>query len=242
MRYISLRNINVFYDQKQVLESVNLDINRTDFIGVIGPNGGGKTTLMKTILKQVTFSGEVHYHIPNLRIGYMPQLQDVDKSFPISVKDVVVSGLQSEKGVWGRYGKDEYKRAETLLEMAGINNLSNRAIGELSGGEFQRAMLCRAVISNPHILILDEPTNFVDNRFEKELYELLKTLNEQMAIVMVSHDLGTITSYIKTIVCVNRIVHHHHSNKITPMQLDQYDCPIQLIYHGDIPHTVLEHH
>ncbi|MBR5000293.1 MAG: metal ABC transporter ATP-binding protein [Rikenellaceae bacterium] len=242
MRYISLRNINVFYDQKQVLESVNLDINRTDFIGVIGPNGGGKTTLMKTILKQVPFSGEVHYHISNLRIGYMPQLQDVDKSFPISVKDVVVSGLQSEKGVWGRYGKDEYKRAETLLEMAGINNLSNRAIGELSGGEFQRAILCRAVISNPHVLILDEPTNFVDNRFEKELYELLKTLNEQMAIVMVSHDLGTITSYIKTIVCVNRIVHHHHSNKITPMQLDQYDCPIQLIYHGDIPHTVLEHH
>ncbi|MBO5873907.1 MAG: metal ABC transporter ATP-binding protein [Rikenellaceae bacterium] len=242
MRYISLRNINVFYDQKQVLESVNLDINRTDFIGVIGPNGGGKTTLMKTILKQVPFSGEVHYHIPNLRIGYMPQLQDVDKSFPISVKDVVVSGLQSEKGVWGRYGKDEYKRVETLLEMAGINNLSNRAIGELSGGEFQRAILCRAVISNPHVLILDEPTNFVDNRFEKELYELLKTLNEQMAIVMVSHDLGTITSYIKTIVCVNRIVHHHHSNKITPMQLDQYDCPIQLIYHGDIPHTVLEHH
>ena len=242
MEYISLCNINVFYDQKQVLEEVNLDINSTDFIGVIGPNGGGKTTLMKTILKQVPFSGDVHYHKPDLRVGYMPQLQDVDKSFPISLKDVVVSGLQSEKGLWGRYGKEDYKRAEKLLEMAGVKDLSNRAIGELSGGEFQRAMLCRAVISNPHVLILDEPTNFVDNRFEKELYELLKILNEQMAIVMVSHDLGTITSYIKTIVCVNRTVHHHHSNKITPEQLNQYDCPIQLVSHGDIPHIVLEHH
>ncbi len=242
MKYILLRNINVFYDQKQVLEAVNLDIDSNDFIGVIGPNGGGKTTLMKTILKQISFEGVVEYHKSDLKIGYMPQLQNVDKSFPISLLDVVVSGLQSEKGITGRYRREDYKRAEVLLEMAGINDLSHKAIGELSGGEFQRAMLCRAVISNPHVLILDEPANFVDNRFEKELYELLKVLNEQMAIIMVSHDLGTITSYIKTIVCVNRTVHHHHSNKITPEQLNRYDCPIQLVCHGDVPHIVLEHH
>ena len=115
-------------------------------------------------------------------------------------------------------------------------------MGEVSGGQLQRALLCRAVISNPKLLILDEPTNFVDNQFEKELYRLLHELNRRMAIVMVSHDIGTITSVVKEIVCVNRHVHRHHSNVLTEEQLRNYDCPIQIISHGNIPHTVLEHH
>ena len=106
----------------------------------------------------------------------------------------------------------------------------------------QRALLCRALISDPKLLILDEPTNFVDNKFEKELYEILASLNDRMAIVMVSHDLGTITSYVKSIVCVNRTVHRHNTNNITPEQLANYNCPIQLITHGDVPHTVLKRH
>jgi zinc transport system ATP-binding protein len=128
MKYISLRNINVFYDQKQVLEAVNLDIDSNDFIGVIGPNGGGKTTLMKTILKQISFEGVVEYHKSDLKIGYMPQLQNVDKSFPISLLDVVVSGLQLEKGITGRYRREDYKRAEVLLEMAGIKNIRTKCL------------------------------------------------------------------------------------------------------------------
>lgn len=106
----------------------------------------------------------------------------------------------------------------------------------------QRALLCRAIIMNPRLLILDEPTNFVDNRFENELYSMLEELNKRMAIIMVSHDLGTITSIVKSIVCVNRTVHRHDSNIITPEQLENYRCPIQIITHGTIPHTVLSDH
>lgn len=106
----------------------------------------------------------------------------------------------------------------------------------------QRALLCRAVIADPRLLILDEPANFVDNRFERELYESLRTLNQRMAILMVSHDIGTISSVVKEIVCVNRRVHRHRSNRLTEEQLRNYDCPIQLLTHGSLPHTVLEHH
>jgi zinc transport system ATP-binding protein len=116
------------------------------------------------------------------------------------------------------------------------------AIGQLSGGQQQKVLLCRAIIANPELLILDEPNTYVDNKFEGELYEMLKELNERMAIVMVSHDIGTITSYVKSIACVNRSLHHHHSNRITETQLAAYDCPIQLITHGRVPHTVLEKH
>lgn len=128
------------------------------------------------------------------------------------------------------------------MAMAGIAPLSRKPIGAISGGEMQRALLCRALISDPKLLILDEPTNFVDNKFEKELYEILASLNDRMAIVMVSHDLGTITSYVKSIVCVNRTVHRHNTNNLTPEQLANYNCPIQLITHGDVPHTVLKRH
>ena len=129
-----------------------------------------------------------------------------------------------------------------MLATAGIYHLKEKQIGEISGGEMQRTLLCRAIIMNPKLLILDEPTNFVDNRFENELYSMLEELNKRMAIIMVSHDLGTITSIVKSIVCVNRTVHRHDSNIITPEQLENYRCPIQIITHGTVPHTVLGDH
>ena len=106
----------------------------------------------------------------------------------------------------------------------------------------QRALLCRAIISEPKLLILDEPTNFVDNRFEYEFYNMVRELSDRMAIVVVSHDLGTITSVVKSILCVNKCVHRHDSNILTEEQLRNYNCPIQVLSHGHIPHTVLEHH
>lgn len=154
-----------------------------------------------------------------------------------------MSGLQREHGMLRRYTNEDRKRVKEILELTSLNDLSKRAIGELSGGQQQRVLLCRAIISNPKVLILDEPTNFVDNRFENELYNLLHHLSERMAIVMVSHDIGTISSVVRSIVCVNRHVHRHDSNIITEEQLRNYNCPIQLISHGNIPHTILgEHH
>ena len=244
---ISLKNVSVQYDEITALEDVSLDIYHDDFLGIIGPNGGGKTTLVKAILGITPHSGEVVY-CPTLSerghrlIGYLPQQSEFDRSFPITVVEVVMSGLQAEKGLLKRYTTDDRKRALELLKMAGIEEVAERQISEISGGQMQRALLCRAVILEPKILILDEPTNFVDNQFENELYTLLKRLNERMAIVMVSHDIGTITSVVKSIVCVNRSVHRHNSNIITAEQLENYHCPIQIISHGHIPHTVLEHH
>lgn len=248
MSLISLKDVSVGYDDRQkVLDHVNLDILPNDFIGVIGPNGGGKTTLVKTILKALPYSGEVQYS-PVIgsdgyrAIGYLPQVSDIDKSFPISVCEVVLSGLQARKRLFGRYSAADKAKVLQLLDLCGIESIARRPIGELSGGQLQRTLLCRALISDPKVLILDEPANFVDNKFEKELYAILRQLNDRMAIIMVSHDLGTITSHVKSIVCVNRHVHRHNSNVITPEQLHNYDCPIQIVSHGTVPHTVLEEH
>ena len=244
---ISLKNVSVQYESTTALEDVSLDIYPDDFLGIIGPNGGGKTTLVKAILGNIPHSGRVLY-TPTLSerghrlIGYLPQQSEFDRSFPVSVIEVVMSGLQAEKGLLKRYTANDRKRAMELLEMAGVADIAERQICEISGGQMQRALLCRAVILEPKLLILDEPTNFVDNQFENELYTLLKQLNERMAIVMVSHDIGTITSVVKSIVCVNRTVHRHNSNIITAEQLENYHCPIQIISHGHVPHTVLEHH
>ena len=247
MNLVRMHDVSVAYDGYEALEKVDLEIGADDFLGVIGPNGGGKTTLVKAILGAVPYTGTIEYapelfHNGERLIGYMPQISDFDRAFPISLLEVVLSGLQGRRGFCSRYTKDDRRKALQLLEEAGIGDAARKPIGEVSGGQMQRALLCRAVIADPRLLILDEPANFVDNRFERELYESLRRLNERMAIVMVSHDIGTISSVVKEIVCVNRRVHRHHSNRLTEKQLRNYDCPIQLLTHGSLPHTVLEHH
>ena len=246
MKLVSLHNVSVSYEGIPALRDVTLDLFSDDFTGIIGPNGGGKTTLVKAILGMVPYSGRIEFadgiSVHDGTIGYLPQQNNFDRQFPISVAEVVYSGLQSRKRLVFRISSDERKKADELMAMAGIAPLSGKPIGAISGGEMQRALLCRALISDPKLLILDEPTNFVDNKFEKELYEILASLNDRMAIVMVSHDLGTITSYVKSIVCVNRTVHRRNTNNITPEQLANYNCPIQLITHGDVPYTVLKRH
>lgn len=244
---ITLRNVGINYEQSVALEDVNLEIFEDDFIGIIGPNGGGKSSLVKAIMGVVAHSGEIEFapalrRKNHLKIGYMPQVSQFDTRFPISIEEVVLSGLQSEKGFFGRYTHADRQRATELLKQMGIDGIATRPIGEVSGGQLQRALLCRAIIAEPKLLILDEPTNFVDNSFEREFYALVKQLHERMAVMIVSHDVGTITSLVNAIICVNRHVHRHDSNILTEEQLRNYDCPIQVVSHGHIPHTVLEHH
>lgn len=242
-----MRGVSVAYDGYEALHKVDLNIAADDFLGIIGPNGGGKTTLVKAILGTVPHTGSITLAPELFRgnerlIGYMPQISDFDSSFPISALEVVLSGLQGRRGFVSRYAKADTTKALGLLEAAGVGDIARHPIGEMSGGQMQRTLLCRAIISEPRLLILDEPANFVDNKFESELYMMLRDLNKRMAIVMVSHDIGTITSVVKEIVCVNRHAHRHHSNVLTEEQLRNYDCPIQLVSHGHIPHTILEHH
>jgi zinc transport system ATP-binding protein len=150
--------------------------------------------------------------------------------------------MMSKNGFLKKYSRRDKELASQMMDKMGIANLKDKTIGELSGGQMQRVFLCRAIISSPKLLILDEPNTFVDNKFEGELYEHLRELNKTMAIILVSHDIGTITTYVKTIACVNREFHYHRSNVITQKQLSAYNCPIQLITHGDMPHTVLKKH
>lgn len=247
-KIIELSNVTAGYDQEVALKDANLIINERDFIGVIGPNGGGKTTLVKLmvgLLKPMKGNVILHQQRSNgfqSVIGYLPQVNRFDNRFPISVIDVVLSGLLSEKSAFSSFSRKDKDNAMTLLDKMGIADLYKKPIGELSGGQMQRVFLCRAIITSPRLLILDEPNTFVDNQFEADLYETLKELNKQMAIMIVSHDVGTISYYVKTIACVNKSLHYHPSNIISEQQLAAYGCPIQIITHGDIPHTVLKKH
>lgn len=241
---VELKNIAAAYDGVTVLHDVNLTIREKDFIGIIGPNGGGKTTLLKVTLGLLKpTKGEVVYHgAKHSLFGYLPQNNRFDARFPISVREVVLSGLLSEKGIFQKYTRQDKDKADELLALYGMGDFRKRPIGELSGGQMQRVFLCRAIISSPRILILDEPSTYVDSKFEQEFYSLLNDLNRRMSIVMVSHDLGTICSYVKTIACVNRTLHYHNSNLITPEQMQLYNCPIELVTHGTVPHRVLLNH
>lgn len=227
MSIVSIKNVTVKYDSYIALKDANLEILEDDFIGIIGPNGGGKTTLIKSIIGSVPYSGEITLS-PTLfkdgkrLIGYLPQQTTFDKQFPISVIEVVLSGLQSQKGFSIRYSQKDKIKALQLLDSMGIISIADKQIGEISGGQMQRVLLCRAIISEPKLLILDEPTNFVDKRFESELYDILKELNKRMAIVMVSHDVHNISSAVKSIVCVNRTIHKHNTNTLSSKELDDY--------------------
>jgi zinc transport system ATP-binding protein len=244
---VELQSVSAGYGDDIVLRDIDFTVCSHDFIGVIGPNGGGKTTLIKIILglikpvRGTVVSGGTGPDASGF-IGYLPQMNQIDRRFPITVLDVVLSGFMSKQSHLYRYNRQEKEAARDLLVQMGIAHLEKKTVGELSGGQLQRVFVSRAIISSPRLLILDEPDTYVDNKFESDLYELLRQLNKRMAIIMVSHDVGTISAYVKTIACVNYFLYYHESNIITEEQLASYNCPIQIITHGDVPHTVLEKH
>jgi zinc transport system ATP-binding protein len=226
-----------------VLRDVDLEIYPDDFIGVIGPNGGGKTTLVKTILGvQPLFKGQVSFPAGKPQMGYLPQISNIDKTFPITVRDLVGSGLQARRSWFPHLDRRQKQQVTAILEEAGLLSIAAKPIGELSGGQIQKAFLCRALINNPSLLILDEPNTFVDKTFEKELYRWLGELNKRMAIMLISHDIGTISPLVKTIACVNVDLHYHPSNQLTEEILKVYNCPVDIIAHGPVPHRVLKDH
>lgn len=241
-----IKSLSAAYDGKIVLHDVNLKVNESDFIGVIGPNGGGKTTLLKIILGLLRpESGSIVFNNSLLNaksIGYLPQMSTGDVNYPVTVADIILSGLMIRKGFLPRMTSADKKNAASVIEELGLSGMSGATLSELSGGQIQRVFLGRAIIGDPKLLLLDEPGNFVDNVFENDFYEKLKDLNQRMAILMVSHDIGTISAHIKSFACVNRTLHYHPSHEITDEDLLAYGCPIQLVTHGAVPHTVLKNH
>lgn len=241
-----MKSLSASYGAVNVLKDINFCVNESDFIGVIGPNGGGKTTLLKIILGLLKPSGGSIVFNENIlngnRIGYLPQMSTGDINYPVTVTDIVLSGLMIQKGLISRMTASDKIRAAKVIEDLGLTYLAGATINELSGGQMQRVFLGRAIIGDPKLLLLDEPGNFVDTTFENDFYEKLRELNKRMAILMVSHDVGTISSHIKSFACVNRTLHYHPSHEITNDDLLAYGCPIQLITHGEVPHTVLKYH
>jgi zinc transport system ATP-binding protein len=242
MNLVELKSVTYGYREEPVVENVSLTIREKDFIGMIGPNGGGKSTIIRIIMGLIEpWHGEVLIR-KETNIGYLPQTHSFDSRYPISVIEVVLSGLLKTSGMMARVRKRDREKALGVLEKVGIPQLAGRPIGELSGGQMQRVFIGRALISSPQLLILDEPVTYVDNRFEQELYSLLEVISRDTAILLVSHDVGQIVSSVKTIACVNRELHYHPNNQITDEILQSYNCPIDLITHGKVPHRVLSTH
>jgi zinc transport system ATP-binding protein len=240
---IEIKNMDLAYQKQLVLTNVSLSVFERDFIGIIGPNGGGKTSLVKAILGLLKpVKGSIKHSLNRSEIGYLPQGSKVDENFPITVKEVIASGLEHGLKIGLGSARNRQAKIEQALETVGMKALHSRSIGELSGGELQRTLLARAIISSPSLLVLDEPDTHVDNQFETELYALLKELNKNITILLVSHDIGIISPYIKTIACVNRDLHYHASNEINEEQLKVYNCPIEVIAHGPVPHRVIKEH
>ena len=240
---VEIENMYAGYNGSAVLKAVNLKILKQDFLGIIGPNGGGKTTLIKVILGLLKpFSGSIIFKndFTKNRIGYMPQTHQLDKKFPIIVSEIIESGLVSEGKLSGTERKTKIME---MIQKMDIEKLADKAIDELSGGQLQRTLLARAIINDPELLILDEPDSYVDKRFESYFYELLQEINKTTAIVLVSHDIGTVISTVKNIACVNETLHYHSGSDVDGDWLEEHwTCPFEVIRHGDLPHRVLKKH
>lgn len=245
---IHIQDVSAGYNRETVLENIQLKIFPGDFLGVIGPNGSGKTTLLKLILGLIPCrTGTIRYTFSDSsgvysNIGYLPQIAVFDSKFPITVLETVLGGMTRQRGLFRYFSKNDRQNARALLEKMGIPHLRHRHIGELSGGELQRTFLARALIASPRVLLLDEPDTFVDTAFSNSFYDLLREINKDTAVILVSHDLGMISSYVKSIACVNRTLFYHDSSEITQELLEGYHCPIDLITHGHLPHRVLKQH
>ncbi len=247
---VSISDLWVYRGEHAVLENINLDLEEGDFLGLIGPNGGGKSTLLKVMLgliKPDRGRVEVFGLAPQEargRVGYMPQKTLFDQGFPVKALEVVLMGRYSRAGLMHRYGPKDREAALQALEAVGMKELAGREIGALSGGEQQRVFVARSLVSDPKLLLLDEPTAGVDAAQQTEFYDLLCRLNREMdiAIVLVSHDITAISRHVNKIACLNVRLYYHGSKELTNEDIERaYGCPVEMIAHGT-PHRVLREH
>lgn len=246
---VQIDKLAVHYGETPALAGVCLDVDDKEYLGVIGPNGGGKTTLLKAILGLVSASSgtiEIYGRKPGKTgtlVGYVPQFTGLDKSFPVTVREVVLMGrLQQKLSLFHQFTAEDKNAADGLLDRVGIYSLARRQIAALSGGEFQKMLIARALAVNPKLLLLDEPTASVDAKSREQIFQLLEELNKSMTIILVTHDLLAVSSQVRKLACLNgKLVYHGETELNEGIVNDLYGCPVDLIAHG-VPHRVMKHH
>uniref|UniRef100_UPI004027EB6C metal ABC transporter ATP-binding protein n=1 Tax=Prevotella sp. TaxID=59823 RepID=UPI004027EB6C len=244
-KLIEIEHLSAGYDGKQVLNDINLTVYQDDYLGIIGPNGGGKTTLMRLILRLMKpTEGNIRYfkkmkdkngnpildengeakveEVKEISMGYLPQYNSLDKQFPISVYEVVLSGLSKTKSLFSRYTQAQHQQVLNTLERMQLMEFKDRHIAALSGGQLQRVLLARAIVSKPDVVILDEPNTYIDRRFQKQMYEMLEQINKECAIIIVSHDVAEVLNNVKHIACVNHHLHYHDTADMPREKLEEH--------------------
>ena len=243
MNIIEIKDVSVNYGSVTALDNVSISIKEGTFIGVIGPNGGGKTTLIKVLLGLIKpAEGEVHIN-SDKPIGYVPQFNNFEKKFPITVCKVILMGSMSDrKNIFHKYTKKDKEKSLKVMTLLGIEDLSERLIHQLSGGQMQKVLIARALMTDPDILILDEPTASIDSQSRTDIYNLFNDLKGKKTIILISHDIGSISSYVDSIACLNVQLYYHENGKLTEETTTKvYGCPVDIIAHG-LPHRVLPEH
>jgi zinc transport system ATP-binding protein len=245
---MELEGVCFSYEKSEVLKDVSFSLKQGEFLGIIGPNGGGKTTLVKLMLGLLRPDrGTIRIlglepNAASRRVGYVPQSMDLSRAFPISVLDVAFMGRLSRAGIGRRYTGEDKDKVRQALEKVGMWPHRHKLMGKLSGGQKQRVFIARALATDPEILFLDEPTAGIDPEFQVNLYDILEELNKRVTIVVITHDIGVVSSYMKSIACVNKHFIFHEGSQITQKMIDMaYQCPVDLVAHG-LPHRVLHTH
>lgn len=255
MNAVEIEDLWVYYRDIAALRAVTMSVRPGTFLGLIGPNGGGKTTLIKAMLGLVKPDrGQIRvFGVPLDRlgpkrhlIGYVPQRNVVDWDFPVSVQEVVLMGRYGQLGLVRRPGEADHRMAQASLAAVGMADLAQRPLGQLSGGQQQRVFLARALVTEPELLILDEPAVGVDAPTRQEFYGLLKTLKERgVTIVVATHDVGFVHAYVEELACLNHYLTYHGTveTALTSDALKElYGEDIELLDHGTVPHRRLHDH
>lgn len=242
---VEIKNLRVSFGNVIALKDINFSIQSGEYLAILGPNGSGKSTLLNVLLGiNKKDCGEIKIDCPREEVSYVPQISSLNRDFPITVYEAVSTALNPVGfHPFFRLSKEDKSCITKLLSELEISKLANRMISELSGGEFQRLLLARALIFNPKILLLDEPTSAVDARSRKIIYEVLDKRNTQgMTIILVTHDLSAVSQSVSSLACLNTTLVYHGEPKLSKHILNKmYGCPIDLVAHGS-PHIVLADH
>ncbi len=242
---VTIDDVSFSYNGEPALQHITLNVQQGDFTAIIGPNGGGKTTLLKLILGLLTPDKGVIRVMgqPPLQaapdIGYVPQNVHINENFPITALDVVLMGMLSPRKRRRRHRAQDRRNAMAALERLEVGHLSKKKIGDLSGGQRQRVLIARAMVTNPKLMLLDEPTASLDTKGQADFFKMLHTLNKDVTILVVSHDLLVISRYVKSVACVNKHLHYHNHAEITGEMLEtiysctvEEVCPVELVAHN----------